>query len=167
MRPREAALTERRVKELLDYNPNTGIFTWRVSRGPARAGDIAGGPNNKGYHRVKIDGLLHCAQRLAWLYIYGAWPEDQVDHINCVRDDNRIENLRAADNAENQGNRRKARSDSSTGVIGATWHPRSKKFQAMIRAGGKQKYLGLFNTAEEAHQAYIKAKRELHPFCTI
>lgn len=90
-----------------------------------------------------------------------------MDHINCVRDDNRIENLRAADNAENQGNRRKARSDSSTGVIGATWHQRSKKFQAMIRAGGKQKYLGLFPTAEEAHQAYLKAKRELHPFCTL
>lgn len=93
------------LKEILNYNPETGIFTWKSRRPRIRVGQIAGSKNNERYVNIKIDGILYKAHRLAWLYMTGEWPKDQIDHINGIRDDNRFCNLREVTNASNQWNK--------------------------------------------------------------
>lgn len=167
MKANEEALTAERVRELLDYSPETGGLLWKVSQGAAKAGSVAGTTNNKGYRLIKIDGRSYFSHRLVWVHANGVWPANQIDHINGVRNDNRITNLREATVSENVSNQRKARTDSQTGLLGASWHRGMKKFEAQIQLDGKITRLGYFPTAEQAHQAYLVAKRELHPFCTI
>ncbi len=168
MKPNEEALTAERLRELLSYEPETGEFRWRVGRGgTAVAGGRAGCKQTIGYRRIGVAGRTYWEHRLAWLHVTGTWPSDQIDHVNGVKGDNRIANLREATRSENQGNLRQARSDSKTGLLGVHWNKPNKKFMAQIMFSGKQKYLGLFDTAEQAHQAYLVAKRELHPFCTL
>ena len=156
-------LTAERLREVLNYDAETGIFTWLArTRNRVAVGDVAGSPDRYGYLRIKIDGRIHSAHRLAWLYVHGEWPKDQLDHINGIRTDNRITNLREATNAENGHNRRKPHSNNTTGYLGVK---RDRgRFQALIRLDGKQRYLGLFDTPEAAHAAYLEAKRRLHPF---
>lgn len=158
-------LTAERLREVLDYDPDTGVFTRKVRTGNVKIGDVAGSFNGKGYIRIGIDGRLHRAHRLAWLYVTGEWPKDQIDHINGDRGDNRLANLREVNNAENQHNLRKARADNTTGFLGVS--PRYGKFRAYIMVDGKNKHLGCFPTPEAAHAAYLEAKRGLHPFGTL
>lgn len=157
-----------RVRELFHYDPDAGIFTWRIK--PAirvAVGDRAGALNAHGYRYIKFDGLQFKANRLAWLYVYGCWPSSFVDHINGDRSDDRITNLRDVSNQVNIQNERKARSSSASGIIGVTKHVRKGKWRADIGINGKNMYLGLFDTAEEARQAYLAAKRKYHEGCTI
>lgn len=159
-------LTADRLRELLDYCPDTGVFTWRVRAAKCvKVGDVAGRFDAYGYWRIQIDGRKHLAHRLAWLYTTGEFPPDQIDHINGDRSDNRIANLRAATDAENKHNRRKPNSNTTSGYLGVS--PRYGKFRAQIWLDGKGKHIGSFGSPEEAHAAYLKAKRELHPFGTI
>jgi hypothetical protein len=152
-------LTQERLKELLDYNPETGVFVWRVSKGPCKAGSVAGTVNNNGYVHIKIERKLHQAHRLAWLYTYGCWPDKDIVHINRMKTDNRIENLRDTD--KNDWNRDK-HSNNTSGYPGVSWDKRSKKWRAKITVSGKQMHLGLFNTPEAANAAYMAAKEKLH-----
>ena len=157
-------LTVQRLKELYHYDANTGQFTRLLAKGRwrDRVGSI-----NLGYLNIKIDHKHYKVHRLAWLYVHGEWPNDQIDHINGDRADNRISNLRAATRSQNKQNARKARSDSRSGLIGAMWDTKNNKWVSRIMVDGKRKYLGLFDEAEQAHAVYIEAKRILHPFCTI
>lgn len=157
-------VTQERLKELLAYNPETGIFTWRVNRtGTAKASSIAGRVSNRGYLQIKIDGKLYSAHRLAWLYTHGEFPPDQLDHINRIRADNRISNLRIATGAENSQNYSK-RNDNSSGVIGVDWHKQSGKWQARIRLNNCRMSLGLYDTIEEAAAVRAAAKAKYHTF---
>ena len=97
-------LTAEFVRTLFDYNSETGVFTRRVSRGKSPAGSIAGSCGSDGYIRIGIDGRSYRAHRLAWLYVNGFWPTSQIDHVNCIRTDNRASNLREATHGENQTN---------------------------------------------------------------
>ncbi len=160
-------LTAERARELLHYDPETGVLTWRITRGTARAGSVAGYLSAKGYLQVGIDGRLHYGHRLAWLLAYGAWPEHLVDHVNNDRADNRLRNLRAATNAENLQNRRGPQVNSRSGYIGAHWHKAAGRWHAAIKANGRSRSLGYYDTAEAAHAAYVEAKRALHPFGTL
>ena len=155
-----------RVRELLDYDPETGLFTWKVNRGSAKVSCVAGSKNSKGYLLIEIDRKKCQAHRLAWLFCYGSWPKNMIDHVNGDRTDNRVNNLREATVDQNLQNLHKAYKTSSTGLLGVCKHA-CGKFQANIRIPGKRLYLGLFNTPEEAHRAYIKAKIRLHPFNTM
>ncbi len=159
-------MTAQRVKELFHYDADTGLFT-RFPAKNIRRGQNCVGTINRGYLRIKIDYKLYSAHRLAWLYVHGEWPNDQIDHINGDMADNRISNLRAATNSQNKQNARKARSDSRSGLIGAMWDSQKNKWRAEILVDGKRKHLGYFEQAEQAHAVYIEAKRTLHPFCTI
>lgn len=103
-------ITKERVKELLTYNKENGAFYWNVRIGCRSPGDKAGQPNSKGYTQIGIDGKKFLAHRLAWLIEYGRLPLDQIDHINRIRSDNRISNLRECDNKENCQNRSPRRS---------------------------------------------------------
>lgn len=161
-------LTAARVLDLLDYDPDTGEFRWRVTRSNVvKAGRRAGAKKQNGYHVIMIDNIGYKSHRLAWLSYYGVWPEHFIDHINMIKDDNRIANLREATMAQNKENSLEPHKDNVSGLLGAHWRERRKKFSASICHGGKQKHLGYYATAEEAHAAYVKAKRKLHSHCTL
>lgn len=160
-----ADLTAARLRELLRYDPDTGHFVWLQARGKRRTDRPAGYRTWEGYWHICIDEQGHPAHRLVWLYVHGRWPK-QVDHINGDRSDNRLCNLREADTLVNSQNQRRAHRDSKTGLIGAHL-ALDGRYRSSIRVGGKTYRLGSFRTAEEAHQAYVKAKRELHASCSI
>lgn len=161
-------LTPERLRELLQYDLETGSFIWRVTRSRgARALNVAGQSTANGYRSIKIDGRKHLAHRLAWLYVHGKWPQQDIDHINGVRDDNRIVNLRDVSRSVNLQNQRRARSLTSGGLIGASKRKPQNDWQASIKVDGKKRYLGLFNTPEAAHAAYVAAKRKYHEGCTL
>ena len=159
-------LTQERLKELLDYDPETGVFVRKASRGTAKAGSVAGCMYNTGYIMIRIDSKDYTAHRLAWLYVYGCWPTNQIDHINRVKDDNRLCNLREATQSENNWNVGKYKNNKS-GLTGVSWHNSTKKWQAQISVNGKLIYLGLFDTPEEGHAAYLKAKAAHHKFSLV
>ena len=155
-------LTKERLDELLDYDPDTGEFRWRVSRGPRKAGAVAGGPHQTGYAVIRIDSVQYLTHRLAWLTTYGEFPPEQTDHINHDRSDNRISNLRAVSNAENALNQKIAKNNTS-GSVGVYWYPKIGKWVAAIRVRQKYIHLGCFAEKEDAISAR-KAAEEEHNF---
>jgi len=156
-------LTQARLKELLHYDPETGVFTWRVGRVGCRAGSIAGSLNGCGYRQIGIDRRMHLLHRIAFLYVTGGFPQEELDHINGVRDDNRWVNLREATGSENRHNLGGPPSHNTSGFLGVYWCKRRQKWVAEIKLRGRKRHLGYFDTAEEAHATYLKAKDELHP----
>lgn len=159
------------VRKCLDYDPDTGVLTWRrrpwwhFSTGSDRGWNkrYAGTPAGRirhGYVVITLDGKSLFAHRLAWLIVHGHWPEVHIDHVNGVRDDNRLCNLREATHEENQRNQ-SLRCDNSSGYKGVRLH-KCGKFVANIGHAGRKHYLGLFATAEEAYEAYCLAAKELH-----
>ena len=166
------------LHELFDYDEVTGVFRWRCDRtsgaqsriAHVRAGGIAGSPNpGDGYRYIGIGRVLYAAHRLAWTRADGLHPSGEVDHINGNRDDNALKNLRDVPRSMNAQNVRHARRDSSSGLAGVFKSPNGCKlpFTSSIRHDGKLLYLGLFATDIEAHNAFISAKRHLHPGCTV
>lgn len=150
-------LTQTELKTLLDYNKNTGDFTWKIYRGGiVKVGGIAGKVELNGYHRIKVNGKLYQAHRLAWFYVYNEWPSKDLDHINRVRSDNRIANLRLATRSENAQNT-KIRINNSSSIIGVSWNKRKNKWRAYITKDYKQIHLGFFDTKEDASLARQKA----------
>lgn len=161
-------LTQLRLKEVLAYDPISGCFQWLSSRNPAiKEGEVAGTVSQRGYISITVDGCQYQAHVLAFLYMTGKLPSFSIDHINGQKADNKWGNLRAATHSENLQNQRRAHRNSQSGYLGVAFHKASGKFQANIRVNGKIKYLGLFTTAAAAHQTYLDAKRQIHPFCTI
>lgn len=157
-----ADLTAERLRELLDYDPETGVFTWRVRRGStAQKGTKAGCHCAYGYTVIRIDDRLHRANRLAWLYMVGEWPSEHVDHINRVRDDDRWSNLRLATNAQNCANAARSKNNKS-GFKGVYWGRREQKWIAKITPNRKQKQLGCFDRVEDAAEAYKRAAIEYY-----
>lgn len=152
-------LTQERLKELLWYDPIAGIFVWKVdkrgfvSRSGVSAGEIAGQVTGNGYRYIGIDGDKYKASRLAWLYMTGKWPSADIDHKNKVKTDDRFANLRSASRQENMANRR---GWSKSGFKGVREH-KPGRFSALITVNGKQKHLGVFDTPENAHKAYVNA----------
>lgn len=159
-----ASLTAERLRELLHYDRATGLFTWLKSNSNrVKVGSIAGSLRKDGYIEIGVDGERHLAHRLAVLYVTGNWPPEVVDHKFANRSDNRWSEIRAGTQSFNCQNIRSARKDSSTGLLGASPAcDNSGKFIAHIKYGGKVRHLGRFDSAEEAHEAYIKAKRQHH-----
>lgn len=160
-------LTLARLRELLSYDPATGDFFWIHDdlRGRNPAYLPAGGLNSRGYWRIKIAPHWYYAHRLAWLYIHGVWPSGPIDHINGDRLDNRIANLRDVSQTVNAQNKRKPGSRNKVGLLGVCRD--YGLFKACIKVNGKTINLGRFQTPEEAHAAYVAAKRVLHEGCTI
>jgi len=157
-----------RLRELLVYDPEAGVMTRRVRVGCAAAGSPFGTRDGNGYLVGSVGNRLYRLHRLAWLYMTGEWPQGEVDHINGDRADNRWANLRDVSKAENMQNIKRARRDNcATGLLGASLDKRDGRYKAKIGVGGKQKHLGCFATAQEAHEAYLAAKRQLHPGCTL
>ena len=157
-------ITQERLKELLHYEEATGVFTWKVDKAGKKAGDIAGHVCKRdGYRLIGLDMKLYFAHRLAWLYTHGVWPKQQLDHINRVRHDNRIANLRQATNAQNCQNT-SLRRDNTSGVKGVHWYARRNKWQVYINKNGKRSFLGYFSDKTDAISAYVNAAKVMHPF---
>jgi hypothetical protein len=155
-------LTAERLRELLSYDPETGVFTWRVTRGGgAQVGSVAGAIDRHGYRHIKLDYRLYRAHRLAWLYVYGAFPSKELDHINRLRDCNAISNLREATRSEN-GQNKVLQANNTSGFKGVSWDKRARKWAAQIALNGKNKFLGRFSTPHEAHLTYLAAAAEMH-----
>ena len=158
------AITQERLKELLSYDPLTGVFLWMVKRCNKRPGDVAGCNKNRNYTVVYVEGRFYRAHRLAWFYMTGGWAEE-IDHKNGIKTDNSFSNLRDVTHSVNGQNQRKARSDNKLGFLGVS--KRRGGFRSVIKANGKYLHLGDFKTPELAYSAYLEAKRKLHPGCTI
>lgn len=151
-------LTQEQLKEFLDYNPETGVFRWKSALGNRiKIGDVAGTVHNDGYRCLQIAGKSYLTHRLAWLFVFGEWPKDQIDHINGDRSDNRISNLRDVTHRENTQNAHKHRNGH---LVGTTFHKHRKKWMAQIVNKGKRKHLGYFLTELQAHQAYLNALQQ-------
>jgi len=150
-------LTYDLLRETLVYDPATGIFRWKIPRPKIRMGDIAGTVGKKGI-RIGLYGRYYYAHRLAWLYVHGVWPKDQIDHEDVINTHNWIENLREATNGQNCANRR---AFGVSGIKGATLHP-CGTWHAEITHNKKHISLGYFKTAQEAHEAYMIAANKLH-----
>jgi hypothetical protein len=156
----QTGLTQARLKSLLHYEPETGVFTWLVRRpNGVKIGDEAGAVHAKsGYRLIKLSGRAYIASRLAWLYMRGEWPENLVDHKDTNRANNAWGNLRAANNKENQRNcSAKAPLSGLKGVHYKSDGQRVKRWGSHIRIDGKLKFLGYFVHPEEARAAYSKA----------
>ncbi|HDS1649005.1 TPA: HNH endonuclease [Stenotrophomonas maltophilia] len=149
-----------KIKNALDYDPGTGIFRRRRNTSRlGRAGAVAGSLNVEGYRYIKIGSKCYKANRLAWLFVHGAWPTMFVDHINGRKDDDRIANLRLCTNSENCQNRSRAK--------GAYKTKKGPGYFSVVTVNGTRHYLGRFRTAELARAAYVEAKARLHPFQNI
>lgn len=166
------------LKSVLDYNKETGKFTWKKrdliffksvraanSFNSKYSGKRAGNKNISGYRTIRLHGDNYYEHRLAWMYVYGKFPKNEIDHINSNRSDNSIKNLRLATRAENSQNQQKAPSHNKyTKLIGVSFNKRAGLFIAQIKINRKNNHLGYFSDPIKAHQAYIEAKRKIHPF---
>lgn len=157
-------ITVERLKELLNYDPETGVFTWKINKGRSLKGSEAGSVKHHGYRRIVLDGKRLYAHRLAWLITYGVWPSHSVDHINRQRDDNRIANLRDLPIQHNVWNQPEKRSNNTSGYPGVSALP-TGRYIAHIRVDFKKRSLGTYSTAEEAAAAYLNAKKTDHFTC--
>lgn len=153
-------LTQARVQELLSYDPETGVFTWRISlSNRAPVGSVAG-TNSYGYVHIGVDGTIYRAHRLAWLWVHGALPTTDVDHINCNRADNRISNLRLASRSQNCANIPRLRATNSSGRRGVCWDKSRGKWAAQITINYRNRLIGRFDNIDDAEAAYLKVARE-------
>lgn len=143
-----------KLLENLQYDPQTGMFTWSRAVAQKRAGSIAGGKTGLGYRLISVNGRQYYAHRLAWLAVHGVMPSAQIDHINGNRDDNRIDNLRLATNHQNAWNAKRRRN-----VLKGTTKYRGR-WVAGITVCGKRYHLGVFDNEHEAHAAYCAAARK-------
>ena len=152
------------LKELLHYDPETGIFRWNKQRRNIKLGEVAGGRNSIGYIFIRLFYNRFLAHRLAWMYMYGNFPPDEIDHINGVRDDNRIINLRAVSHAENAKNQR-INSTNTSGVTGVSWNKAAQKWKAQVRQDNKTLYFGIYSNFLDAICARKSAEHILgfHP----
>lgn len=166
--------TRERVLELLSYDPDMGLFLWLNPKGRhagPNAGNHAGGLDTvTGYQKIGIDGRPWLAHRLAWLIVYGEWPQGQIDHANGNRGDNRLANLRLATQTQNNGNTSR-RSDNKSGYKGVAHFPydgRKKSWRAYININKKLRTIGYFLTAEDAARAYdLKATEVFGEFARL
>ncbi len=153
-------ITQTYLKTILNYNEDTGKFTWVIRKG-ARAlkGTIAGTIDNTGYIHITIDKKVYQSHRLVWLYIYGNFPKEFLDHINGNKLDNRFVNLRECSRSQNGMNRPK-QSNNTTGYKGVYYHTQSKRYRAKVTINKKVKMLGNYKTPEEAYNRYLEYCKE-------
>lgn len=158
-------ITQQRLRELAHYCPETGQFTHLQSKGRKKAGMPAGSLRRDGYVYAMFDGYRAMAHQFAWLYVNGEWPTQEIDHMDGNKANNAFANLRQVSRRANTENKRTAKRTSTTGLLGVVRH--RDKFVAKIVHAGKRTHLGVFETPEAAHEAYVQAKRRLHQGCTI
>lgn len=154
-------ISQEKLKELVSYDAEVGRFFRAKSGIPVKETKC-----KKGYMHISVNGKSYSAHRLIWLYVHGKMPKNQIDHINRIKDDNRLVNLREATNAQNAQNR-DLYSTNSSGYIGVSFNKKAGKYEAYITLDGNRYRLGYYELAEEAAKAYKQAKDYLHTFCSV
>ena len=174
-------LTQEYLTTVLNYDKNTGIFTWKRRDRSVFKSDRAmnawnrkclnkraGNINTINYRTIRLLGSNHYEHRLVWLYVYGYLPKIEIDHIDCNRSNNSLSNLRTATSGENSQNLRTAPAHNKyTGLLGVSYNKLAGRFIAQIKLKGKNNHLGYFSNPQDAHEAYLTAKRQTHPFGTL
>lgn len=160
-------ITQERLRQVAQYNEQTGEFIRIQKVKGKRAGQVMGSRRHDGYIRIRIDKHFFYGHRLAWFWCTNIWPEGEIDHIDGNPANNAIANLRPVAREVNQQNIRKAQSNNATGLLGVCLTSKGDKFRATITVNKTQIYLGTFPSPEEAHVKYLEAKRRLHEGCTI
>ncbi len=153
-------VTQKELKEILKYDYSTGLFFWNVARQNIRAGCKAGNLEPSGYVRISVLGKKYYAHRLAWLYVHGNLPRYEIDHIDGVKNNNRILNLRDVSHKTNNKNKKMPRSNKS-GCVGVLWNQRRDKWIAQIKSNQEVTYLGLYTDWFEAVCARKSAENVL------
>ena len=147
-------ITQNELLRILNYNSQTGVFTWLVSTGQrAKIGSVAGSITKSGYQRIVINKKIYFSHRLALLYVYGRFPKEFIDHINHDKSDNRIINLRECNKSQNMQNVVNIKSNKS-GIKGVSWCKRTNKWQAFASLNNKSVYLGRYKNINDAADAY-------------
>lgn len=164
---RQNGISAAYVREIFEYDPETGSLFWKLGSKGVAPGARAGTIDSQGYVCVRHAGRSYCGHRLAWALVTGEFPEGVIDHINGNRSDNRLCNLRSTTQAINIQNRKRAQKNSASGLIGAHSCIKTGRWRASICVDGKITRLGYFDAPEQAHEAYLQAKRRLHQGCTI
>ena len=159
------SLSHARLLEVLDCDMEKGRLLAKRSIAGRGIGSEVGTPTHDGYIYTKIDGKRYPVHRLIWFHVHGKWPDGPIDHINGDRSDNRLSNLRDVPHVVNSQNLRQAKSHNQSGFLGVA--AKNKRFYARIASGGRTICLGTFNTQEEAHAAYVGAKKVLHIGSTL
>jgi hypothetical protein len=155
------------ARKHFNYYPDLGMVVWRFNHSGKWAGRAADYIcKRSGYKIISIFGKTYRSHRIAWLLAYGEWPIF-IDHINGIKSDNRLCNLRSVDHKTNMENRRKPIAGSASGLLGVSQSSSKKRWRASISVNGRVVYLGTFDAAIDAHNAYVEAKRRLHEGCTI
>ena len=154
-------VSQKYLKDILSYDPDTGLFHWIINRTGVTIGMQAGSINKQGYVRIEVDGKSYAAHRLAWLYVYGYMPSkvEYIDHIDRTKDNNQIDNLRIANHSENKLNSGLPKNN-KTGYKGVQMH--GERFRAQTTINSKRVHLGTFDTALDAYNAYVKAVQSHH-----
>lgn len=169
-------LTVEELSRVLTYDPQSGELTWLVSvggrgrqghSGKFPAGTVAGSSTRGSYCRIRLNGRIYYGHRIAWALTYGSWPTKNIDHIDGNPTNNKLANLREVSQQQNIQNQRRALPNNTSGLLGVGWHNQAGKWRARITVGQKSHHLGLFDTPDTAHEAYLEAKRKLHEGCTI
>lgn len=153
-------ISHQRVRDLLDYDEETGVFTWRQRVGNVAAGTRAGSILSCNRRQLEVDGISIKTSRLAWFYVTGEWPSRNLDHKDCNSLNDAFQNLRECSQTQNQGNRRRP-SNNSSGYKGVHYCNTNKTYLARVRFKGKCFCLGSFDDPEKAHAAYVAKAREL------
>lgn len=155
-------IAHQRLLEVLHYDSETGIFTWRSRTGNrVHIGQKAGFLCAGGYIGITIDRQTYLAHRLAWFLVTGMWPDCEIDHENTIRDDNRWINLRQATRAQNSHNK-PVNKNNTSGIKGVSWNKQAKKWDVQIRFNGKRVYFKQFKTLDEAKIAADAVRLQLH-----
>jgi len=159
-------LTAPRLREVLDYDKETGIFTWRLNvSSTGRKGAVAGCKTKAGYTLIRVGKKLYLAHRLAFLHVTGEFPCSLLDHQDMVKSNNAWNNLRESNKSQNGQNKLTAqKNNKATGLLGVFWSSQANKWGAKVNLNRKQYHAGFHSTPELAHAAYVQLKRRLHPF---
>jgi hypothetical protein len=153
--------TLERLREVLRYDPETGIFTWLVMMSSRALPNQAAGCRSNGYRQIRLDGGIYLSHRLAWLYVYGEWPDKEIDHVNGDKSDNRIANLRLATRTQNCCNVRRRRTNKS-GTPGVSWFPQTQRWRARIVVDRREVSLGYFRSKQDAIAARTAAVKHYY-----
>lgn len=154
-------VTQEQLRELFTLDPDEGVFRYRVNRVRSKAGSVAGSIHHKGWRSIMINQRRYQEHHLVWLYVHGEWPVHEIDHVNGVRDDNRLSNLREADAFQQVMNCARPRTNTS-GVKNVHFDRLSCKFKVYVKCRGKRVFVGSFPTLHEASEAATNARDRLH-----
>jgi hypothetical protein len=157
-------LTVERLKQLIHYDQESGVFTRLSASKKVPLGIVKSSPLKDGHTRLKVDNYPYLSHRLAWFYVHGYWPT-LIDHINGNANDNRIGNLREVNHAVNMQNKRGPMKNNKSGYLGVSL--KAGRYRAQISVNGLIIDLGRYDTAFQAHQVYVHAKRNLHIGCSV